>query len=244
LGIGGVAGHAHKHAAGTSSGYFHAVDVIRNSSGCTGACLLMRREVFEEVGRLDEANLGVAFNDVDLCMRVRERGYLIIYTPHAVLTHYESESRGFDLNPREIDFMLQRWGAKLVMDPYYSPNLTLEHEDFSFDLSKPDGYRVGYESSPVDSIVLELPLRMNIPTTMNALAGLVLFVAEGGLIELGCGDARARAAVEPGRSVVLFDVAVDGRSLTVDVSGTAKLLGSGSGVPAVRALHRPLISAW
>ena len=118
----------------------------------------MRRSVFEELGGLDDRNLAVAFNDVDFCLRARERGYLVVWTPHALLTHFESESRGFDLNPREIDYMIARWGETLVRDPYYSPNLTLVHEDFSFDLSKPDGYFAGVgRASPMISAAAARP---------------------------------------------------------------------------------------
>ena len=89
------------------------------------------------MGGLDEG-LAVAFNDVDFCLRVREAGYRNVFTPHAVLVHHESVSRGSDHTParrerftREVRFMAERWGDALLRDPYYSRHLTLDHEDFA-----------------------------------------------------------------------------------------------------------------
>lgn len=130
LGLGGVAGHSHKHLPAESNGYFGALNVIRNYSAVTAACMMTRKKVFEEVGGFDEIHLSVAFNDVDLCLKIREKGYLIVYTPYAVLYHYESRSRGYDLNPGEIMYMKNRWGKVLFSDPYYNPNLTFDSEDF------------------------------------------------------------------------------------------------------------------
>jgi GT2 family glycosyltransferase len=99
----------------------------------------MRRECFDEIGGLDEKNLAVAFNDVDLCVRVREAGYHIVWTPFAELYHLESASRGSDMAPekaerfaREVTYMRSRWADVLDNDPYYSPNLTIKGEDFVF----------------------------------------------------------------------------------------------------------------
>jgi GT2 family glycosyltransferase len=140
VGIGGVAGHAHKRLARRSTGYFARAQVIQNLSAVTGACLVMRRQVYDEVGGLDEVNLPIAFNDVDLCLRIREKGYRILWTPYAELYHLESASRGPDTDPdklprftREQEFMKLNWKDRLLCDPYYSPNLTLHKEDFSFD---------------------------------------------------------------------------------------------------------------
>jgi len=138
LGIGGVAGHAHKYFNRRDNGYFSRLSVVQNLSAVTGACLLVRRSVYEQVGGLDEENLAVAFNDVDLCLKVREAGYRNLWTPYAELYHYESLSRGADDNNkkrararREAEYMRKRWGEVLDSDPAYNPNLTLVHEDFS-----------------------------------------------------------------------------------------------------------------
>jgi GT2 family glycosyltransferase len=101
--------------------------------------MVVRREAWNQVGGMDEANLPVAFNDVDLCLRLREAGWEIVWTPHAELFHHESISRGPDeLNSprweafyREASFMESRWGFDyLRRDPYYNPNLTFDAEDF------------------------------------------------------------------------------------------------------------------
>lgn len=138
LGIGGVAGHAHKYFKRGEPGFMYRLRVAQNLSAVTAACMLVRREVWEAVGGLDE-QLAVAFNDVDFCLRVRQAGYLVVWTPHAELYHYESRSRGkentLEKQQRfagEIAFFHQRWDAVLdAGDPYYNPNLTLKRENFS-----------------------------------------------------------------------------------------------------------------
>ncbi|MBI4378642.1 MAG: glycosyltransferase family 2 protein [Nitrospinae bacterium] len=132
LGIGGVAGHAFKGLHNNiNQSYFGHADAIRNYSAVTGACLMIRKGIFEEIGGFDEVNLPIAFNDIDLCLRLRERGYLIIYTPYAVLYHYESSSRGYGVGPDpEAGYMIKKWKHKLYNDPYYNINLTLQREDF------------------------------------------------------------------------------------------------------------------
>lgn len=141
LGIGGVAGHAHKRFPAQHHGYFGRLQLTHALSAVTAACLVVRREVFLQVGGLDE-QLAVAFNDVDFCLRVRDAGFRNLYTPHAVLMHHESATRGSDMAPerrarfeREVRFMQDRWGSALRDDPYYSPHLTRHHEDFSIAAS-------------------------------------------------------------------------------------------------------------
>ncbi len=136
LGIGGVAGHSHKYCARGQAGYFSRLRLAHNVSAVTAACLLVRRAVYQAVGGLDGENLAVAFNDVDFCLRVRAAGYSNVWTPHAELYHFESVSRGADTDTeklarfqREVSYMLGRWD--LSRDPFYSPNLSLTHEDFS-----------------------------------------------------------------------------------------------------------------
>jgi GT2 family glycosyltransferase len=140
VGIGGVAGHSHKNAPRTDAGYMARLAVVQNVSSVTAACLLMRRKVFEEVGGFDEA-LPVAFNDIDFCLRIRRAGYLIVFTPYAELYHHESRTRGYEVTPErlarlkaEVQYMRKNWGEALNSDPYYSPHLTLESEDFSLRL--------------------------------------------------------------------------------------------------------------
>ncbi len=138
LGLGGTAGHAHKHFGRSHPGYAARASIAQNLTACTAACLMMRRDVFDEVGGLDES-FEVAFNDVDLCMKIREKGYLIVFTPYAELYHYESKSRGNDSTPEklerfrgEIDRFKEKWQKQLDDgDPYYNPNLKLTRDDFS-----------------------------------------------------------------------------------------------------------------
>jgi glycosyltransferase involved in cell wall biosynthesis len=137
-GIGGVAGHSHKYAPRSVYGYFSRLSVAQDVSAVTAACLLVRREVFNEVGGLDDEKLKVAFNDVDFCLRVCTLGYRNVWTPYAELYHFESISRGAEDSPekvsrfnQEVEFMKARWGQRLEVDPYYSPNLSIVHEDFS-----------------------------------------------------------------------------------------------------------------
>ena len=106
---------------------------IRNYSAVTAACMMVGRETFERVGGFDE-RLAAAYNDVDICLRVRKLGLRIVWTPFAQLYHCESASRGQGINSGEVRFMQQRWGQLLVNDPYYNPNLSLRRTDFELDL--------------------------------------------------------------------------------------------------------------
>jgi O-antigen biosynthesis protein len=141
VGINGVAGHAHKHFSASSPGYFHRLMVTQNMSAITGACIMMRKDVFREIEGFDE-RLVIAFNDVDLCMRVRRSGYWIVWTPFAALTHYESKTRGPEDNPekrrrlaKEAHIFIANWREELRRgDPFYSPNLSLSSEDFALRL--------------------------------------------------------------------------------------------------------------
>ncbi|HYZ10695.1 MAG TPA: glycosyltransferase [Actinomycetota bacterium] len=131
VGLGGVASNLDH--GGQHFGYFDLGETVRNCSAVTGACMLMRPEVFAGLGGFEE-RLRVAFNDVDLGMRAREKGYLIVYTPHALLYHEESSSRG-KLHPEEDErFFCERWGPPFSRaDPYYNPNFSRRHP-FRLDL--------------------------------------------------------------------------------------------------------------
>jgi GT2 family glycosyltransferase len=104
--------------------------------------MLVHTELFHKVGGFDEQHLAVAFNDIDLCLKLREAGGLIVYTPYAELIHHESVSRGYEDSPekkarfkREYKVMQDRWGSKLTNDPFYNPNFTLER--VGYDLGVP-----------------------------------------------------------------------------------------------------------
>lgn len=137
LGIDGVAALQHRHAPRGAHGYFGRLQLTHSVSCVTAACLAVRRAVYDEVGGFDEKNLSVAFNDVDFCIRVREAGYQIIWTPHAELYHHESRLRGHEETPDkagrfggESGYMRDRWGDILDNDPFYNPNLSLRSDFF------------------------------------------------------------------------------------------------------------------
>lgn len=138
LGIGGVAGHSHKLAEPDAYGYFSRLVCTHAIGAVTGACLLTRRQVWDELGGLDDDALAVAFNDIDYCLKLQRAGYRVVWTPWAELFHHESKSRGHDDTPEkarrfqaEVLTMLGRWGDALEHDPSFNPNLSLDHEQFS-----------------------------------------------------------------------------------------------------------------
>lgn len=138
VGIGGIAGHSHKHAPYDDPGYFSRPHLIQNLSAVTAACLMVKKSLYAQIGGMDEQNLAVAFNDVDFCLRLREKGYLNIFTPYCELYHHESKTRGYEDTPKkkqrfakEIAYMRKRHAAILRDgDPYYNINLPLDREDF------------------------------------------------------------------------------------------------------------------
>ena len=140
-GLGGYAGHSHKYKKAGGSGYMFRAATVQDLSAVTGACLLVKTSVWDEMGGLDEA-FAVAFNDVDFCLRVREAGYRIVWTPYAQLTHYESKSRGTEDNPEkqkrfqgEVLRFQARWGDLLAAgDPCTNPNFDIQREDFTLKI--------------------------------------------------------------------------------------------------------------
>jgi glycosyltransferase involved in cell wall biosynthesis len=142
LGPGGVANHAFCGLPAEAPGYFNRARLTQNYSAVTSACMVVRKQVFNQVGGFNEQDLPIAFNDVDFCLRVRAAGYRNLWTPFARLCHHESISRGSENTPekqkrfaREIDYMRQKWGPLLDDDPAYSTNLALTIPPF--DLAFP-----------------------------------------------------------------------------------------------------------
>ena len=129
LGPFGGSVHVFKRLPGDDPGFFDLPDVARNVSAVTFACAVIDRGVFEAIGGLDETNLPVAFNDTDFCLRARDAGYEVLYTPHATLYHHESVTKVVIAHPHEIEFLRERWGHIIDHDPYYNPNLTRQGED-------------------------------------------------------------------------------------------------------------------
>ena len=115
MGIGGFAGHAHKSFPRSHIGYFARLIIDQNVSAVTGACLMIKAKTWQELGGLDE-NLKIALNDIDLCLRVRQTGKLIVFTPFVELYHFESKSRGYENTPQkarrlesEVEYFRKRW---------------------------------------------------------------------------------------------------------------------------------------
>lgn len=138
IGIGGIAGHAFLNMPGSRTGYLHKASIQMNLSAVTAACMMMKASVFQQLEGFEE-QLAVAFNDVDLCLRTVQAGYLVVYNPKVELYHYESKSRGTEDSEEkirrfqgEIEFMRTRWIQILKDgDPYYNKNLTLSKWNYS-----------------------------------------------------------------------------------------------------------------
>ena len=141
VGLGGIAGHPYATEAEETLGHMGRVHMIQDLSAVTAACMMVKKTVFFEVGKF-EPEYAVAFNDVDLCMKIRKAGYLIVYTPYARLTHYESKSRGLEDSREkvkrfdsEVALFEERWGKELEKgDPNYNPNFRLDEKDFRLNV--------------------------------------------------------------------------------------------------------------
>jgi GT2 family glycosyltransferase len=119
------------------------LNVVQNYSAVTAACMAVRKQVFNEAKGFNEEDLTVAFNDVDLCLRIQRKGYRNLWTPYAEMIHHESSSRGSEDTPekkareaKEIAYMHNTWQLHTEVDPAYSPWLTAQKEDFSFVIEK------------------------------------------------------------------------------------------------------------
>lgn len=138
LGLGGIAGHIMCRASREDPGYFGRMISVQEISAVTAACMMVKKADFDAVGGFDET-FQVAFNDIDLCMKLRAAGKKIVFTPHAELYHYESKSRGLEDTPekqfrfeKEIARFKEKWSTQLdAGDPYYSPNLSVKEGDCS-----------------------------------------------------------------------------------------------------------------
>lgn len=156
LGAGGAASHAHRGVDGFSgAGYLNYPNVIRNYNAVTAACLMMRRAVFFGTGGFDENRFAVSYNDVDLCLRLRRAGYLIVYTPYAQLYHHESATRGTNRYPHEEANLRAGWRNELLSDCYYNPNLRATG-DFTIDYAKPESLLCAFAQESDEQIISRL----------------------------------------------------------------------------------------
>ena len=140
LGVGNAAGHAHRFIRPDAEGYFRRHALPQFASAVTGACLVVSRNKFDSVGGLDERNFAVAYNDVDLCLRLNQRGWQSLYEPRAVLIHHESVSRGNDRDPvgaarfaKELAALQRIWKTDEIVDPYHHPQLSRASEQFAME---------------------------------------------------------------------------------------------------------------
>jgi GT2 family glycosyltransferase len=137
LGIGGFAGHLFRHFPADECRHF-SQGLVRQYSAVTGACLMTKKALFQSLGGFDAVNLKIALNDVDYCLKVRDHGLRVIYTPYAQLYHFESKSRGYEDTPEKLErlnregkYLIKKWRNLIGDDPFYNPNLTLDREDLS-----------------------------------------------------------------------------------------------------------------
>lgn len=138
VGINGLAGHAHRFFPADHPGYMGRLVSTQRFSAVTAACLCVRADAFFAVGGFEETLFPVAFNDVDLCLKLQAAGLANLYTPHATLLHKETASRPRDASPERLERwrvecrnLRERWPAVIAADPWYNPNLTRTAEDFS-----------------------------------------------------------------------------------------------------------------
>ena len=136
---GGVAGHAFGYCPPGRIGYYFQDRIIRNYSAVTGACMMVPRTAFEATNGFDE-ELTIAYNDIDFCLRLRDKGYLVVYTPFAELVHEESAARGrSSCELAETAIMFRRWGSRIRHDPYFNPNLDARRHEFTLALVEEEG---------------------------------------------------------------------------------------------------------
>lgn len=141
IGLGGAAGHAHRGLHADDPGYFAQAHVPHYASAVTAACLLVSKDKFLSVGGFDETGLAVAYNDVDLCLKLQQAGWSNVYEPQARLYHHESKSRGNDLAPAhrerylaELAVLQNRWGTRTYLDPMHHPDLNRRDESYAIAL--------------------------------------------------------------------------------------------------------------
>lgn len=132
LGLGGGAAHPHRGFPANSPGYFGALISVKNYLAVTGACLSVRRDIYDLVQGFDEVKFPISYNDVDFCLKIHKAGYRNLVTPHAVLIHYESASRDGRVNSWELEMLRATWGKYLKGDPFYSPYLTKDAETMAY----------------------------------------------------------------------------------------------------------------
>jgi GT2 family glycosyltransferase len=160
VGIGGYAGHSHKHRAGNDPGYFNRLNIVQNVSAVTGAMLMCKKSIYEKVGGFDAENFAIAGNDVDFCLRLAETGLRNVFTPYAMAYHAESISRGYEDDPEKMArfdaekqrFRVRHAGVLQAGDPYYNPNFRLDTEGFDIKLLSGNESRMEISTPPQERL--------------------------------------------------------------------------------------------
>ena len=160
IGIGGIADHLFKGINDFDTTYMNRAQIAQDLNAVTAACLMIKSKIFDEINGFEE-DLKIAFNDIDLCLRVRDKGYLVVYNPYSSFYHYESKSRGLEDTPEKVKrfnnefaYFVHRWKDKLnVIDEYYNPNLTLRQNNFALRNLK---YESIGESFPIPDEINEI----------------------------------------------------------------------------------------
>lgn len=164
IGIGGIADHSFKGINDFDSTYMNRAQIVQDLNAVTAACIMVKSDIFDKLGGFDE-KLAVAFNDIDLCLRIRKEGYLIVYNPYSSFYHYESKSRGLEDTDEKVNrfnhefaYFVKRWNDKLITaDEYYNPNLTLRQNNFALRILELE--KIG-EPFKLDKTIVELASKM------------------------------------------------------------------------------------
>jgi len=199
----------------TASGYSNFGKLVRNCGAVSGACLMIRREVFQAVGGMSE-RLAASFNDVDLCLRLRAQGYLIVFTPYAVLRHHTSHAQEERGDPRAEAYMTATWGRDLTDDPYYHPSLDLSSSRFDIDILKPDSWYRMYsqkESTLSERLVVGRPLGQSFDASDGLCSIGLLFAKKGHPL---VGTLRFHLSQSPRAQLDLRIVEVEASSISDD----------------------------
>jgi glycosyltransferase involved in cell wall biosynthesis len=151
----GMVGPAHKLLPSWHNGYLSYAAVSRNYLAVTAACLLIQKRLFEEIGGFDEKEFGIAYNDIDLCYRLVDKGYRSVYSAGSELVHYEGHSRGFEDKPTEEAAFKRKYGG--LVDPYYNRNLTLENEQFDV---LPRASELAHPARPIRALMIAFNLNL------------------------------------------------------------------------------------
>lgn len=233
LGVGGVAGHAFKGVEDRPGAAYGAYPhLVRNYSAVTGACLMVRRDLYQRLGGMDAQHLAVSYNDVDLCLRLGVAGFRTVYTPHCVLIHHEGATRRDTVLRDEAEWMESQWGGMILMDPAYHPMLTRSREDFAPDLGTPEGTVGVWRQHPLkgddERVLGEHEYQSQVEVPFQELAGLAIRFAT----YTGRCDGQVRLRIQESgqteKCTVTIDASIIGDNRYTPIAVPALPVSSGS----------------